>query len=335
MVGQKSHGPPRWPQVKSNEYRYMSTVRWLFVFFACTSLACVGGEVLNEAASSSAPASSGVVNVDGAELGWVREGTGPTIFVLGSSVYYPKAYSEKLRDHFELVFVDGRHFVPGYQPGEKALAEIDLATFADEVEAVRQELGYGDITVLGHSIHGQIALEYADRYPTTTSRVVLVCPIPHSETAELKDQLWEELASENRRSVMADRLETLDEVMADIPPERQFAVKYLHRSPLYWVDPEYDAAAVFAGLESGPAFARLRASVTSRGEAMKRLRRVQAPILLILGRLDFAVPYTAWEELIEGVESIDYVLLPADSHNPQTEFPDRFDPVLIEWFEGH
>ena len=42
-----------------------------------------------------------------------------------------------------------------------------------------------------------------------------------------------------------------------------------------------------------------------------------------------------WEELIAGVESVDYVLLPEDSHNPQTEFPDRFDPILIEWMEGH
>ena len=62
------------------------------------------------------------------------------------------------------------------------------------------------------------------------------------------------------------------------------------------------------------------------------MERVQAPTLLVLGKLDFAVPYTAWEELIEGVESVDYVLLPEDSHNPQTEFPDRFDPILIEGF---
>lgn len=58
------------------------------------------------------------------------------------------------------------------------------------------------------------------------------------------------------------------------------------------------------------------------------MERVQAPTLLVLGKLDFAVPYTAWEELIEGVESVDYVLLPEDSHNPQTEF----DPILIEGF---
>ena len=75
--------------------------------------------------------------------------------------------------------------------------------------------------------------------------------------------------------------------------------------------------------------------MSSPTEAAERLRRIQAPILLVLGRLDFLVPYTVWEQLIDGVESIDYVLLPDDSHNPQTEFPDRFDPILIEWYEGH
>ncbi len=126
----------------------------------------------------------------------------------------------------------------------------------------------------------------------------------------MRDQLWNELASEDRKAVLEDRLETLDEVMSGVPPKRRFAEKYIHRSPWYWVDPEYDATEVFAGLESGPAFARLRESVKSLTKAKERLRRIQAPILLILGKLDFAVPYMAWEELIEGVESIDYVLLP-------------------------
>lgn len=312
----------------------MRIARLPLILFVCSALACCGEDAENEAPSSFAESASGVVTVDGAELGWVREGTGPTIFVLGSSVFYPKAYSERLREHFELVFVDGRHFVSGYQPDAETLAEIDLGTFADDVEAMRQELGYGAITVLGHSIQGQIALEYADKYPASTSRVVLVGAVPHTETAELNNQLWDELASEHRKGVLAARQETLAEVMADVSPQRRFAERYVHRSPLYWADPEYDATELFAGLESGPAFARLGASVASPAEAVERLRRIQAPILLVLGKLDFAVPYTAWEELIEGVESVDYVLLPDDSHNPQTESPERFDPILIEWFEG-
>lgn len=277
---------------------------------------------------------SGVVVVEGAELSWIREGEGPVLFVLGSSVYSPKAYSARLRDHFEMVFVDGRHFVPDYQPDDATLAAIDLETFAEDVEAVRLALGYESISVVGHSVHGQIAMAYADNYPAATDRVVLVAPVPFNPRGELNDQVWRELADEHRRSVMEARSATLDEVMADVPPARRWAERYVHRSPLYWADPEYDAAELFAGLETGPAFARLGGSVMSKAEARARLERITAPILLVLGKLDFIVPYTAWEELIDGLDNVDYVLLPEDSHNPQTEFPERFDPILIDWFGG-
>lgn len=280
--------------------------------------------------------SSGTVVVDGAELTWVREGDGPPVFVLGSAIYYPRAYSQELRRHFELVFVDGRHFVPDYAPDGEALREVDLSTFAHDVDVVRRALGYGRVSVIGHSIHGQIALEYADRYPESVSSLVLVAAVPYSfsELAEENERVWEELATPERRAVLAERLETLQEVVAVAPPTRSFATDYAHRSPIYWADPEYDASSLLAGLENGPAFSRLAGTLPSREAARARLERIEPPVLLVLGKLDFAVAYTAWEELIEGLEGVDYVLLEEDGHNPQTESPDRFDPILIRWLEA-
>ena len=142
------------------------------------------------------------------------------------------------------------------------------------------------------------------------------------------------MASPERRALLEARLATLDEVVAAAPPTRSFAVDYHHRSPVFWADPEYDATALLAGLENGPAFDRLVGTLPHRAAARARLERITAPILLVLGRLDFAIAYTAWEELIEGLDGIDYVLMEEDSHNPQTESPDRFDPILTGWLQG-
>lgn len=278
------------------------------------------------------PPSGTVVSGD-AELRWVREGQGPVLFVLGSSVFYPKSFSQTLRQHFELVFLDGRHFVPGYAPGAERLAELGLDTFADDVEAARVQLGYDRISLLGHSVHGQIALAYADRYPETTERVVLVGPVPYAfaEFSDATDALWQDLASSERKELMSARLATLDSVLAAAPPNRGFAAGYRHRGPLYWADPLYDAEWVLDGLEDGPAFGPLVGTLPGRDTVRARLERIDAPILLVLGKLDFAVPFTVWEELIEGVEGIEYVLMDDQSHNPQTEAPERFDAVLAEW----
>lgn len=292
---------------------------------------CAGDEGAPEVADS------GVLSIDGAELSWIREGEGPPVYVLGSSIYYPKAYSSELREHFELVFLDGRHFVPEYDPGEDVLARLDISTFADDVEALRRELGHDVITVVGHSIHGQIALSYADRYPESTEALVLIGAVPFrfSEFAEEADQVWEELASQERRDLLEERLAGLEARLAAAPTSRAFAESYDQRAPLYWADPAYDASYLLEGLEDGPAFAVLTSNLPTAEGARARLERISAPTLLVLGKLDFAIPYLAWERLLQGVSGVDYVLLEEDSHNPQTESPDRFDPVLIEWMAEH
>lgn len=301
----------------------------LLVVAAATSISC------QQSVEESAPhRSEGTVQVDGVELNWIREGEGPPLFVIGSAIYYPRAYSEQLREHFELIFVDGRHFTPDYSPPASELDRVTLATFAADVEAVRKELGYGEISVVGHSIHGQIALEYADRYPESTDRVILIAAVPYSidQFAPKADSVWQRLASDRRKQLLDSRLEALDSLLAAAPGERSWAVGYRQRGPLYWANPEYDASSLLEGIENGPAFTRLVATIPGKDEARARLHRIEAPILLVLGRLDFAVPYTAWEEIIEGVDGIDYILLEEDSHNPQTEHPSRFDQILIDWF---
>jgi pimeloyl-ACP methyl ester carboxylesterase len=112
---------------------------------------------------------NGTVKVDGCELTYVREGTGPSMIVIGSASYYQKTFSHRLRQHVDLIFADARHVVPSYAPTSDALQRLALDTFADDVEAVRQHVGVDRIVVLGHSIHAQIALAYARKYAHHTS----------------------------------------------------------------------------------------------------------------------------------------------------------------------
>jgi hypothetical protein len=51
-------------------------------------------------------------------------------------------------------------------------------------------------------------------------------------------------------------------------------------------------------------------------------------------QLDYAIPYTAWEGVIDGLGNLDYILLEEDSHNPRTEFPERFDPAFVNWLRN-
>lgn len=275
----------------------------------------------------------GIVNVDGIDFRYVREGKGVPIVIIGSSTYYPRAFSPKLREVFELIFVDSRHFIPSYQPSEEKLQGLTLEAFAGDVEALRIHLGIDKWTVLGHSVHGQIALEYARKYPEYTSHLVLVGAVPYSgsEFGEIANRFWEEKASAERKERHIANRSALEREIEAAPASRAFVVNYIADAARYWADPTYDSSSLWEGVEVGPAFGRLFGLVPSRAQVRSILEDLNTPTLLVLGRLDYGVPHIVWEDLIVDLPNLSYVLLEEDSHNPQTEYPEHFDPVLIDW----
>ena len=134
---------------------------------------------------------------------------------------------------------------------------------------------------------------------------------------------------------MARNMEKLEAALAAAPATRSFAISYHLDGPKYWYDPSYDAQALLEGLENGVAFGRLGATLPNRTEVRQVLERLEMPVLLVLGRHDYGVPYTAWEELRTGLTNITHVLLNEGSHNPMTEHPRLFDEELISWFASH
>lgn len=277
--------------------------------------------------------SNGTVTVSNIPLRYVREGSGPTAVAIGSAVYYPKAYSAALRKQLDMVFVDSRHFVPSYQPTADELAGISLETFADDLDAARQQLGIDRWAVLGHSIHAQIAIAYARKYPQHTTHLVIIGGVPSAfaDFAAAADSFFQADASPERKDALATATRDLDRILAATPAARQFAVGYQHRAALYWTDPHYDATEVLSGLENGPAFDRLVAALPPRSQVREALQAIKIPTLVVHGKLDYAIPHFTWQPLVEGLPNVVLQVLDDESHNPQTEHPQRFDPILVKF----
>jgi proline iminopeptidase len=281
----------------------------------------------------SAQPRAGTITVANVPLRYLREGSGPTVVAIGSAIYFPKAYSAALRRQLDMVFVDSRHFVPSYQPSREQLAQISLETFADDLDAVRQQLGIERWTVIGHSIHAQIAIAYARKYPQRTSHLVIICGVPFRGNGATADSFFKADASAERKAALAESTRDLASILAATSPARRFAVSYQHRAALYWANPLYDATRLLDGLETGPAFTRLQEVALTQEEARQALQEIKVPTLVVLGKLDYAVPYFTWNPLIDGLSNVSLVVLDADSHNPQTESPHRFDPILLSFLK--
>lgn len=222
-----------------------------------------------------------------------------------------------LADEFTLIFYD--HRCNGRSNG----VDVSTMTFENltaDAEALRQTLGIDKWAVLGHSFGGNAALEYALRYPSSLSHLILM------DTGG--DQWW---VNQNAPELLAKRGFSAGAVQAArrfyngqvspdeyLPTVMQFMSAYFYRSFLLEM-----AHQVFS---SGPR-PNMRPEATIFGYSrllrgwtvMDRLGEIPVPTLVLAGRHDFLFPPEHQAILADRIPHAQLEIIECAGHNPQME----------------
>ena len=289
------------------------------------------------ASTQPSPALGGSITSGPFSLPYRVEGSGHPTIVIGSSVFYPRAFSDRLREHLRFVFMDHRGFAPS--PGPVAQSEFELDKVLDDVELLRQHLGLGPIAVIGHSGHALMALEYAKRYPEHTSHVIMIgiAPDLSEASATLAEENWQALADDDRRAAERENMQSItDEELADLAPGEGFVRGYVRNAARVWYDPRFDCSPLWEGVTPnmdmigyvwGETFAEI--DVT---EGLKSLDR---PVFMALGRYDFIVaPPSSWDPLRDKFQDLTLRIFEQSGHTPQFEEAAQFDDALLAWIKS-
>jgi proline iminopeptidase len=220
-------------------------------------------------------------------------------------------------DQFTLVFYD--HRCNGRSEGA-AVTSMTWENLTADAEALRQSLGFEKWAVLGHSFGGNVALEYALRYPQSLSHLVLM------DTGG--DQWW---VNQNAPDLLAKRGYSDSAVQAarrfyngQVTPGEyyttvmKFLSAYFYRNLLLAMAQE-----VFSSGQSP----KLRPEATIFGynrllngwTVMDRLGEIQAPTLVLAGRQDFLFPTEHQAALAAGIPNARLEIIERAGHNPQME----------------
>lgn len=275
----------------------------------------------------------GTHEVPGAALSYVEQGRGLPLLILGSSIYYPRTFSANLCASCRLIFMDLRHFAHKL---DTELVAITLETYCDDVEAMRIRLGLERFVLVGHSHHGNVALEYARRYPHRVSHLVLIGTPPCDVrcTLEAGQRYWKTNASSARKAALIRNQAQLDEAaLAELPPGEAFVARYVAEGPRYWYDPHFDAAPLWRGVPIDTcAFMAFRDFFVDY-EFSWSLEELSAAVLVVMGRHDYVVPPSLWESRLPCLPPVTYRILDRSGHTPQLEEPETFDRLLLEWLD--
>lgn len=272
------------------------------------------------------------VEIHGRKLSYRVGGTGPLILLvhgMGGSASTWKHVMPALGDYFRVIAPD----LPGHGRSEDPGDDYSLGAFASTLRDLMVALGHTCATVVGHSLGGGVAMQFAYQHPEFCQRLVLVgsgglgrevstmlrmLSLPGAEVALL-------MACARQVRGM---LETVGRWTIRAKIENRPRTLELWRS--------YTSLG-----EDGTrrAFLRtLRAVVNSRGQAVSAANRLhiagEFPTLIIWGRDDGIIPVEhafaaheaipkSWLEVVAGV-----------GHYPHCEAPGRFVEILIEFIES-
>jgi proline iminopeptidase len=238
----------------------------------------------------------------------------------------------RLADQATVVLYD--HRCNGRSTGPPA-SSMTWENLTADADALREHLGFGRWAVLGHSFGGQVALEYALRYPEHVSRLVLV------DTGA--DARW---ARENAPQVLAERGYSRAKVEL---VRRWFSGELEPREylPIFWrisgaYMPRHGMRGMVRELAEGGWRSRIRPepflfagrSLLPGWSVVSRLGEIAAPTLVIAGRADFVFPPECQRELVSGIPGAELVLVDEAGHNPQDENPAEVMAALRPFLAG-
>jgi pimeloyl-ACP methyl ester carboxylesterase len=245
------------------------------------------------------------------QLHWDRAGAGEPLLLLhgiGSTHDDFTALRPQLDAHFRILAPD----LPGHGDSPALPDRPTIAAIADALEADLDELGVGQVHVLGNSIGARIALELAVRGRARS--VVAISPSGLNTPAERAYQGV--LMGTNRLALRT--LRPLVPLAARTVAGRSLLLAGLRSTP--WLSSEVEAHALREGFADADGFwAMLWWGILT--DVPTGLERIDCPVILAQGTADLvAVGQTP--RYLAGIPTARFVPLLGAGHAPQSDTPD-------------
>jgi proline iminopeptidase len=304
-------------------------------------LACAAAVLAQPAVANLYPIQEGFVDSHGALIYYEMAGKGAPLVIVhggpGASHDYFLPYLLPLMRSNKLVFIDERG--SGKSSKFEDPSEYTVANMVEDIETVRQALGLGKISLLGHSFGGVLVEAYAFKYQKNLSHLILGSTF--ASTRELNDALASMKAAMNAND--RDRVNALESAGLFNKGENWEHGRYSEEyAKLAWgkgyfpyvyynhPDPNYDPLSS----NTSTAWDVYREMWGSDGEFIvdgnlkeveyvSRLSEIKVPTLIIVGEHDESDPKMS-KEMHEKISGSQLVILPKSGHMTFVDQPELF-----------
>jgi pimeloyl-ACP methyl ester carboxylesterase len=211
--------------------------------------------------------------------------------------------------------------LPGFGHSDKGNHLYSPDNFARVLEAVLEKRVQRPFTLIGHSMGGTVALAYVAAYPQRVSRLVLV---------DAAGILHRSVYAEFLGRVAAQRAMGIDS------PWFESVVRAIQLRAENWPvrgELALERRGVRQRLLRGDPHA-ISAFAMVEHDFSHALRAIKVPALVIWGAEDTIAPVRTGQALASAIPGARLIVLEGAGHAPQVQFPDRFNPIVLDELDG-
>jgi pimeloyl-ACP methyl ester carboxylesterase len=226
---------------------------------------------------------------------------------------------------------DWRHQLPAFAPSFRILifdlrghgaseasddrSLYSIGHFADEVEAIIDEVGFGRYHLLGHSMGGAIVQEIALRSPQRLLSLTLHDTTDDfaSAAANAALKMWRDY-----RFNLAEQqgMEAVSKLTSPFPAPPHMPAERLEETALRLARMSVASfIGAWQGLEAWPG-------------TRDRAQQIKTPTLVLWGDLDSGFLIDGAKRLAQAIEGAETAIIPQTAHQPQWERPGLYNAAL-------
>jgi proline iminopeptidase len=274
----------------------------------------------------------------GRSFEYVSQGKGPATLLVhpggpGLTYHYLRGLLRLANAHLRVVLFNPRGVGHSWRP--PSAREYTIPAMAEDVEAIRKALHISELHLLGYSAGGFVAQEYAHRYPSRLTSLLLCATAGSAEEIRQANRIVLAVAPPSWRA----RVRELTRAKAFATPEYAqllekvfgpFQTRFFKGTNRDWkATKTYPDVYRAMMTRSGDEFAV--DGTIARWDGRRYYARIEVPTLVVVGRYDFFL--NASVEMSERIEPAHLRVLQHSSHRAILEQPKEFLGTIREFLE--
>jgi pimeloyl-ACP methyl ester carboxylesterase len=258
--------------------------------------------------------------INGARIHYERAGAGlPLIFlhagIADLRMWEPQATA--FAKDFDVIRLDQRGF------GESELPPVSWSAVEDLV-AIMDELDLKPAHLVGCSMGGAIAIDFALEHPERFSKLVLVGSAVHGFSGRPEHA---HLYDESGAARKAGDLDALKEALMYLTLDGPYRPRGYVAEPLRTLFLDMNNRQVSSDFEKAP-------SRWSDPPAATRLNEITAPTLVIVGDKDLPNVLENADLLVNSIPHARKAFIHDAAHLPNLEHPEEFNRIVLEFLQA-